>query len=153
VLRPLLQDVNMVSAPVVARERGVNIEEVRNEVAENYESVIRLVIESERQTRSVSGTVFADGKPRIIEIKGIAVDAEFSPAMLYITNEDKPGYIGALGSTLGDAGVNIATFALGRSAPGGDAIALVQVDAPVSPEILGKVSALPHVKQAKALTF
>jgi D-3-phosphoglycerate dehydrogenase len=115
--------------------------------------VIRLVIESERQSRSISGTVFADGKPRIIEIKGIAVDAEFGPAMLYVTNEDKPGYIGTLGTTLGSAGVNIATFALGRSAPGGDAIALVQVDAPVSADVIAKVSALPHVKQAKALTF
>ncbi|HVV93253.1 MAG TPA: phosphoglycerate dehydrogenase, partial [Hyphomicrobiales bacterium] len=136
VLRPLLQDVNMVSAPVVARDRGIAIEEVRREDAANYESVIRLVIESERQTRSVSGTVFADGKPRIIEIKGIAVDAEFGPSMLYVTNEDKPGYIGALGTTLGQAGMNIATFSLGRSTPGGDAIALVQVDGPIGADVL-----------------
>jgi D-3-phosphoglycerate dehydrogenase len=152
VLRPLLQDVNMVSAPIVARDRGIAIEEVRREAAENYDSVIRLVIDSERQTRSVAGTVFAD-KPRIIEIKGIPVDAEFGASMLYVTNEDRPGYIGALGSTLGEAGVNIATFSLGRSAPGGDAIALVQVDGPLAAEVIDKVQALPHVKQTKALRF
>jgi D-3-phosphoglycerate dehydrogenase len=153
VLRPMLQDVNMVSAPTVARERGIAIEEVRREAAANYESVVRLVIETEKQTRSIAGTVFADGKPRIIEIKGITVEAEFGPSMLYVTNDDRPGYIGALGSTLGEAGVNIATFNLGRTGPGGDAIAIVQIDGPISEGVVEKVKALPHVNQVKALTF
>ncbi len=86
---------------------------------------------TEKQERSVAGTVFHDGKPRIVAIKGIKVDAEFGPSMIYVTNEDKPGFIGRFASLLGDAGVNIATFALGRDAQGGSAIALVEVDGDV----------------------
>ncbi len=88
-----------------------------------------------------------------MDIKGIKVDAGFAPNMLYVTNEDKPGFIGRFASLLGDAGVNIATFALGRDHPGGDAIALVEVDGPVPADVLGKVSALPHVRQVKQLRF
>ena len=152
-LRPLLADVNMVSAPVIARERGVAIEEVRCEDAETYESVIRLTVSSEGWTRHVAGTVFADGKPRIIDIKGIEIEAAFAPTMLYVTNADKPGYVGALGQTLGAAGVNIATFNLGRAAQGGEAIALVQIDGEIPDEVVAKVAALEHVKQARALRF
>ncbi|WP_428978612.1 ACT domain-containing protein [Chenggangzhangella methanolivorans] len=152
-LRPLLADVNMVSAPVIARERGVAIEEVRREEAETYESVIRLTVETDSFTRHVAGTVFADGKPRIIDIKGIEIEAAFAPSMLYVTNDDKPGYVGALGQTLGAAGVNIATFNLGRAAQGGEAIALVQIDGDIPAEVVAKVEALEHVTQARALRF
>ena len=76
----------------------------------------------------MSGTVFADGKPRLVDIKGIRVDAEFGKSMIYVTNEDKPGFIGRFACLLGDAKINIATFHLGRNKPGGDAIALVEVD-------------------------
>ena len=105
------------------------------------------------QTRSIGGTVFHDGKPRILSIKGIKVDAEFTPSMIYVTNEDKPGFIGAFAGLLGDAKLNIATFHLGRVKQGGDAIALVEIDGPVPADVLGKVQALPQVKQAKALRF
>ncbi|PZQ17123.1 MAG: phosphoglycerate dehydrogenase [Ancylobacter novellus] len=152
-LRPLLADVNMVSAPVIARERGVAIEEVRREQASTYDSVIRLTVETDSFTRHVAGTVFADGKPRIIDIKGIEIEAAFAPSMLYVTNADKPGYVGALGQTLGAAGVNIATFNLGRAAEGGEAIALVQIDGEIPPEVVAQVEALEHVKQARALRF
>jgi D-3-phosphoglycerate dehydrogenase len=152
-LRPQLADINMVSAPVIARERGIAIEEVRREAAQTFESVIRLTVATDGWTRHVAGTVFADGKPRIIDIKGIEIEAAFAPSMLYVTNEDKPGYIGALGATLGAAGVNIATFNLGRSVRGGDAIALVQVDGEISDEVVAKVAALEHVTQARALRF
>src|SRR3984885_5957068 len=104
-------------------------------------------------TRRVGGTVFSDGRPRLIQIKDINLDAEFAPHMLYITNEDKPGFIGRLGTALGDAKVNIASFALGRSAPGADAIALVEIDGELSEKVLGDIRKLPLVKQAKALTF
>jgi D-3-phosphoglycerate dehydrogenase len=153
VLKPLLQDINMVSAPVIARERGIAIEEVRRQDAANYEAVIRLAVKTERQERNVAGTVFADGKPRIIEIKGISMDAEFGRHMLYVTNEDKPGFIGNLGSLLGAKEVNIATFHLGRNTRGGDAICLVEVDEPISNPILAEVSSIPLVKQAKRLSF
>ena len=108
---------------------------------------------TERQERSVSGTVYADGKPRLVDIKGIRVDAEFGKSMIYVTNEDKPGFIGHFASLLGDARINIATFHLGRNKQGGDAIALVEVDGAVPSDVLAKVQALPQVKQAKALVF
>ena len=153
VLRPALQDVNVVSAPVVAKERGIVIEETVREEEGDYESLITLEVVTDELSRSVSGTVFHDGKPRIVDIKGIKVDAEFGPSMIYVTNEDKPGFIGRFASLLGNAGVNIATFALGRDAEGGSAIALVEIDGATPPHILQGVQRLPGVKQARALVF
>ena len=152
-LRPLLSDVNVVSAPIVAKERGIIIDEVTRAADGDYESLITLTVATERQTRSVAGTVFHDGQPRIVDIKGIKLDAEFGPAMIYVTNEDKPGFIGRFASLLGEAGVNIATFALGRDKQGGSAIALVEVDGNVPDGVVEKIQSLPGVKAAKALRF
>jgi D-3-phosphoglycerate dehydrogenase / 2-oxoglutarate reductase len=153
-LRPMLGDeVNVVSAPVVAKERGMVVDEVARAAMSDYESLITLTVTTARQERSVSGTVYHDGKPRLVDIKGIRVDAEFGKSMVYVTNEDKPGFIGKFASLLGDAKVNIATFHLGRNQPGGDAIALVEVDGDVPADVLAKTLTLPHVKQAKALKF
>ncbi|RFB78258.1 phosphoglycerate dehydrogenase [Methylovirgula sp. 4M-Z18] len=152
-LRPSLADVNVVSAPSVAKERGIVIDEVTRAAVGDYESLITLAVETEKQTRAVAGTVFHDGKPRILSIKDIKVDAEFAPSMIYVTNEDKPGFIGRFASLLGEADVNIATFALGRDREGGSAIALVEVDGKVPAEVLAKIQTIPGVKQAKALKF
>ncbi|MGB0499068.1 MAG: phosphoglycerate dehydrogenase [Rubricella sp.] len=145
--------VNMVSAPFVARERGITIAETRMDAQGAYEAYVRLTVTTEKQTRSVAATVYSDGKPRIIQIKGINLEAEPMPFMLYTTNSDAPGYIGALGTKLGDLGINIATFALGRAEKGGEAIALLGVDAYVTPDMLAQIAALPQVTQAKALSF
>jgi D-3-phosphoglycerate dehydrogenase / 2-oxoglutarate reductase len=152
-LRPMLQNVNVVSAPGVAKERGIMVEETTREGECDYESLITVTVVTEKQSRAVSGTVFADGRPRIVNIKGIRMDAEFGPSMLYITNQDRPGFIGRFSSTLGDAGINIATFHVGRDAPGANAIALIEVDGDVPAEVLRKVQALPQVQQAKPLRF
>ena len=152
-LRPMLGDVNVVSAPVVAKERGIVVEEVTREMPEDYESLITVTVTTERQSRHVSGTVFADGRPRIVNIKGIRMDAEFGPSMIYITNLDKPGFIGKFSSTLGEAGINIATFHVGRDAPGGNAVALIEIDGDLPEGVLAKVRALPQVQQAKPLHF
>src|SRR5262249_41542569 len=152
-LRPMLQDVNVVSAPSVARERGIVVDETTREHVGDFDSLITVTVTTERQERSVSGTVFADGKPRIVNIKGIRMDAEFGPSMIYVTNEDRPGFIGRFASLLGDVGINIATFHVGRDAPGGNAIALVEVDGTVPADVLKKVLQLPHVKQARPLRF
>ena len=152
-LRPMLGDVNVVSAPVVAKERGIVVEEVTREMPEDYESLITITVTTERQSRHVSGTVFADGRPRIVNIKGIRMDAEFGPSMIYITNLDKPGFIGKFSSTLGEAGINIATFHVGRDAPGGNAVALIEVDGEMPELVLAKVRALPQVQSAKSLRF
>src|ERR671935_1294316 len=152
-LRPMLGDVNVGSAPVVAKERGMIVDEGVRAAHSDYESLITVTVTTGRQERSVSGTVYHDGKPRLVDIKGIRVDAEFGKSMIYVTNEDKPGFIGKFASLLGDAKINIATFHLGRVKQGGDAIALVEVDGAVPAEVLAKVQALPQVKQAKALAF
>src|SRR6059058_2728804 len=152
-LRPMLGEVNVVSAPVVAKERGMVVDEVVRAAQSDYESLITVTVFTEHQERSVSGTVYADGQPRLVDIKGIRVDAEFGKSMIYITNEDKPGFIGAFASLLGDAKINIATFHLGRNKPGGDAIALVEIDGAVPADVLARVQTLPQVKQAKALRF
>ena len=152
-LRPMLQDVNVVSAPVVAKERGIMVEETTREMAGDFESLITVTVATQAQTRAVSGTVFADGRPRIVNIKGIRMDAEFGQSMIYITNLDKPGFIGRFSSTLGEAGINIATFHVGREAPGGNAIALIEIDGELPDAVLAKVRALPQVQQAKPLHF
>ncbi len=152
-LRPMLGDVNVVSAPVIAKERGMVVEETSREAEGDYDNLITITVVTDKQTRAVAGTVYADGRPRLVNIKGIRVDAEFGPSMIYVTNDDKPGFIGRFASLLGDAKINIATFHLGRTELGGDAIALVEVDGPVPEELLEKVRALPHVRQAMALKF
>jgi D-3-phosphoglycerate dehydrogenase / 2-oxoglutarate reductase len=152
-LRPSLADINVVSAPSVAAQRGIVIEEMTRAVQGDYESFITLSVTTAVQERSIGGTVFHDGKPRILSIKGIKVDAEFTPSMIYVTNEDKPGFIGRFAGLLGEAGVNIATFALGRDREGGSAIALVAIDGPAPDGALAKVGQIAGVRQAKALKF
>ena len=152
-LKPLLADVNMVSAPVIARERGMQIETVTREQQGAYESYIRLSVKTERGERGVAGTVFSDGRPRLIQVKGINMEAELAPSMLYVTNIDKPGHIGRLGTLLGDLGINIANFNLGRQKAGGDAIALVSIDGALTDAQLARIAALDGVQQAKRLRF
>ena len=152
-LRPVLAEVNMVNGPVLARERGIAVDEVRQSKRGAYETYVRLTVRTEQMERSLAGTVFSDGRPRIIQIKGIDMEAGFAPHMLYVTNRDKPGFIGRLGTLLGNERVNIANFNLGRSAPGEDAISLIEVDEPISDAVLGRVRALEGVVQARRLDF
>jgi D-3-phosphoglycerate dehydrogenase len=152
-LRPMLADVNVVSAPVVAKERGIAIDEVLRAAEGDYDSLISVAVETEAGSFALSGAVFNDGKPRIVEIDGTRAEAEFAPAMIYVSNEDKPGFIGRFATLLGEAGLNIATFALGRDAQGGSAVALVGIDGEVPAPVFAKIRALPGVKQVKTLKF
>jgi len=153
-LRPSLTEVNMINAPVIAKDRGIKVSETRRDAQGIYEGYIKITAQlADGTTRRVAGTVFSDGRPRLIQVRDINLDAEFAPHMLYIINEDKPGMIGRLGTVLGDARVNIASFALGRSAPGSDAIALLEVDGGVDDKTLAAIRELPLVKQASALHF
>jgi len=152
-LAPQIETVNMVNAPILARERGIDVTEVKHESCGSYHTMVRLVVTTETYTRDVAGTLFSGDKPRLVSIKGIPIEAELGRHMLYFTNQDKPGFIGRVGTALGEAGVNIATFHLGRSEPGGDAICLIEVDGAVPPKLLAELRGLPHVVQAKALSF
>ncbi len=139
VMKAQASDVNMVSAPLIAHERGIKVSTTTQEKTGVFDSYIKLTIKTDTRERSIAGTVFSDGKPRFIQIKGITIDAEVGAHMLYTTNNDVPGIIGALGKTLGDNGVNIANFTLGRSAVGKDAIALLYLDEAPNPVALAKL--------------
>ena len=152
-LKPLMESVNMVNAPVVAKERNIEISEVKHDRPGDYQTLIRVSVTTEARTRDVAGTLFADNRPRIVQIKGVKVEAETSAHMLYVTNDDKPGFIGKLGTLLGNANINVATFHLGRSAPGVDAIALIAVDSEVPETIVEKIKAIAGVQQVKPLHF
>jgi D-3-phosphoglycerate dehydrogenase / 2-oxoglutarate reductase len=151
-LSPLLANVNAVNAPMVAKERNIEVTTVEREDAEGYQTFMRLTVETERGDRTVAGTLFQGEGPRVVEIQGIAMEARLAPRMLYTRNADKPGFIGALGTTLGDSGVNIASFHLGRN-DAGDAIALLEIDQAVPDDVMEGIAALPNVIQAKFLTF
>jgi len=152
-LAPQLASVNMVNAPLICRQRDIRVSETRRGAAGDYQTLMRVTVTTERRERSVAGTVFAGNKPRLVEIEGIPLEAELGHHMLFVRNYDKPGFIGALGNALGAAAVNIATFHLGRTAPGRDAIALVEVDQQLTPDLIETVRHLPNVIQAKAMRF
>ncbi len=152
-LSPLMSSVNMVNAPVIAKERNIEVTEAKHEREGDYHTLVRLTVETDRGSRTVAGTLFANGTPRIVDVDGVRLEAELADNMLYIVNDDKPGFIGALGSVLGNTGVNIATFALGRREEGEEAVALIAIDQPMPDVVLDQIAALAHVKQAKRLSF
>ena len=153
IMKRVNPDVNMVSAPVIAAERGIKISTTNQAQSGVFDGYIKLTVVTDTRERSIGGTVFSDGKPRFIQIKGINIDAEIGAHMLYTTNEDVPGIIGTLGQTMGENGVNIANFTLGRAGAGGEAIALLYVDAPVPDPVLKKLEATGMFRQVKPLQF
>lgn len=152
-LSPMLEGVNMVSAPAIAKERDIDVAEVKHERPTEYQTLVSLTVKTEAQTRTVKGTLFAGKDPRIVDIKGITMDAKMGEHMLFLTNHDKPGFIGGLGMVLGNAGINVATFNLGRAQEGGEALALIEVDHAVDDSVLDELRALPQVMRAQALRF
>jgi D-3-phosphoglycerate dehydrogenase len=146
-------DTNMVSAPVIAKERGIKISTTKQDKTGAFDGYMKVTVVTSKRERSVAGTVFSDGKPRFIQIKGINIDAEIGAHMIYTTNEDVPGIIGTLGQTMGKHNVNIANFTLGRSAANGEAIALLYVDETVPAAALAEIEATGMFTQVKPLTF
>ena len=142
----------MVNAPLIAKERNINISTTFNESAGDYMTEIGLSVNTENRKRTVTGTLFANS-PRIVEIMGIKIDAALGKNMLFVTNADQPGFIGSLGSLLGKEKINIGTFSLGRTKQNEDAIALIETDEPVSKEVVSKMHKLPNVQSVKALKF
>ncbi len=151
-LAPRLDNVNMVNAPVVARERGIEVREIRSATAADYQTVLRVDVQSGERVQGVAGTLVGGGL-RIVEIEGIKIEAELGPHMIYFTNEDKPGLIGAVATILGEAGINIATFSLGRRAAGGDAVGLIGIDSPAPDEVVEGLRARAAVIKLKRLGF
>jgi D-3-phosphoglycerate dehydrogenase len=152
-MRVYSDSVNMVNAPFLARERGLDVREVRHDREGDYHTLVRVTVTTARGATSVAGTLFADAAPRLVEMFGIRVEAELEGEMIYIVNEDAPGFVGRLGTALGEAEVNIGTFNLGRRKAGGEAVALISVDSPVGPELVKRLAALPGVKRVEPLRF
>ncbi|WP_372027014.1 phosphoglycerate dehydrogenase [Tistrella mobilis] len=152
-LRPLLDSVNMVNAPIVAKERNISVTEVRSDKATDFQTQIKLTVSDERGGRSVAGTLIAGNRPRLVSVEDVAIEAELAENMLFVVNNDKPGFIGGVGRTLGESGINIASFHLGRQAPGARAICLIEVDQPLREAVLKQVQGLPNVITALSLSF
>ncbi len=152
-LKPLLESVNMVSAPSIASDRDISVSETRRSRLEDYHTLIRLTVTTDQRRRSVAGSLFGGDKPRLVEVEEIPLEAELTGHMLYVRNQDKPGLIGGLGQALGDAGINIASFHLGRHEAGGDAVALVAIDTELPPKLQKSICGLPSVLACKSLSF
>jgi D-3-phosphoglycerate dehydrogenase len=152
-LRTQTDTVNMVNAPFLARERGIEVREIKTERTGDYHTLLRVSVKTARGERSVAGTLFGNAAPRLIELFGIKVEADLVGDMLYIVNEDTPGFIGRLGTALGEAEINIGTFHLGRRDAGDEAVLLLSVDTPLSDAVQQKIAGLPGVKTVKALKF
>jgi len=152
-MRVYSDTVNMVNAPFLAKERGLDVREIRHDREGDYHTLVRVSVKTREGERSVAGTLFANAEPRLVELFGIKVEADLQGAMLYIVNEDAPGFIGRLGTTLGEANVNIGTFHLGRRRAGGEAVLLLSLDTPADEKLVKTVRALPGVKKAVALRF
>jgi D-3-phosphoglycerate dehydrogenase len=153
VMRTWSDTVNMVNAPYLAKERGLAVREIRNEGEGDYHTLVALTVGTEHGDRRVEGTLFGNRAPRLVRIFGVPIEAELAGQMIYIVNDDAPGFIGALGTKLGENRVNIATFGLGRRKEGGEAVALVAVDDPITPELADELHALPGVREVVPLTF
>jgi len=143
----------MVNAPFLAKERGLDVREVRHDREGEYRTLVRVTVGTSQGERSVAGTLFGNAAPRLVEIFGIGIEADLAGDMLYIVNTDAPGFIGSIGTLLGKAGINIGTFHLGRREAGGEAVLLLSVDSPVSAEVLKEACDLPGVRIVKALKF
>ena len=151
-LKPTMDNVNVINSLLVAKSKSIAISEVKHQKQSEYQTLIKLIVTTDKQTRSVSGTLFG-GKPRVVEVKGIEIDAELSNHNLYISNEDKPGFIRDLSKVLADNNINIATFHLGRKASGQEAIALMSTDSAIDNTIVENIKKIPLVIQAKYLQF
>jgi D-3-phosphoglycerate dehydrogenase len=152
-LRVQSDTVNMVNAPFLAKERGLEVREVKTERAGDYHTLVRVSVKTSTGERSVAGTLFANAEPRLVELFGIKVEAELAGDMLYVVNEDAPGFIGRIGTLLGENAINIGTFNLGRRSAGGEAVLLLSLDNPIPAEVLEQARKLPGVKTVKALAF
>ncbi|NBX43162.1 MAG: ACT domain-containing protein, partial [Rhodobacteraceae bacterium] len=153
VMKATNPDVNMVSAPIIAKERGIELSTVTQDKSGVFDGYIRLNVKSASKERSIAGTVFSDGKPRFIQIKGINIDAEIGEHMLYTTNEDVPGIIGTLGRTMGEMNVNIANFTLGRASKGHQAIAMLYLDEQPPAAAVNALKATGLFEQVRPLRF
>ena len=151
-LRTQLATVNAVNATSLAKDRGIKITEERTETSPNFGSTLTVTLETSEGSLSVTGALFG-GEPRIVRMGDVRLEASVAPCMLFVENEDKPGFIAGLGEVLRDANLNVATFNLGRHGEGGNAMALIALDCTEAEPPLEQIRALSQIKRAAVLRF
>ncbi|MCP5395909.1 MAG: phosphoglycerate dehydrogenase [Sphingomonadaceae bacterium] len=152
-MRQYSDSVNMVNAPHLAKERGLDVRSIRHEREGAYNTLVRVTVATSQGDRSVAGTLFGKDQPRLVSIFGIGIEADLAGHMLYVVNEDAPGFIGRIGTLLGENGINIGTFHLGRRDAGGEAVLLLSVDQAIPQDVVEAAGKLQGVKMVKALAF
>ena len=152
-LQGVMDEVNAVNAPMIARERGIVVEETAREESGSFRSLVRLSVEGDGGAIEVAGALFDGVRPRIVLVDGCELEAAPEGEIVFIRNRDRPGVIADVGRALAEAGINIADFRLGRRAPGGEAVALVRVDAAPSEEVLAKIAALPDILRVRRISL
>jgi D-3-phosphoglycerate dehydrogenase len=153
-LTPILEEtVNFVNAPIIAKERGIEVREMKSADAGDYQSAIILRVKSDGKENFLVGTLLSRRDPRIVKINNFPVEIFPEGTMLFIYNNDKPGVIGNIGSFLGKCGINIARMHFGRETAGGMAISVVSIDAPITQEQLGEMKKLPNILSLKVVNL
>jgi D-3-phosphoglycerate dehydrogenase len=152
-LAPVIERINFINAAVVAEERGVRVRQATDRRARDFASLVTVRTRSAEGEHVVAGAIFGRDEPRIVRVDGFEIDAVPEGHLVLLANRDVPGVIGQIATRLGDAGVNIARFHLGRSAAGGDAMALIATDEPVSEDLLAALASLPNVVSARRITL
>ena len=152
-LHPMVETVNMVSAPSQLSARGIIASETRSPEASSYAFEIGVTVKTDEETVNLRGTLFNRNDPRICTVNGMRVDAVPVGNMLVCTNEDKPLIVGRMCTAIGEAGVNIASLMLGRDAKGGLALTVLNLDQALNEDLLGKLRALPYIKEVRLVTL
>jgi D-3-phosphoglycerate dehydrogenase len=151
---PILQDaVNYVNAPLIAKERGIRVVESRTGHSDDFTSLLAIRVKTTEGENMLAGTVFGKNEPRLVRMNTFRLEALPTGPMLYVYNKDVPGVIGALGSTLGEHGVNISRMTVGREMEQGLNIILLNTDQMISKELLKIVQQLEHIDDAVALVL
>lgn len=152
-LSPMVEMVNMVSAPLLLEEHGISYSETRTGRTPDYAFEIGMKVTTDKETHRVAATLFRKDDPRICSIDDIRMDAKPEGCMLVCMNEDKPLIIGRVGTIIGEAGVNIANLTLGRDVPHGHALTVLNLDAPIDEEVMERIRAVPHVTDVRLVAL
>ena len=154
ILTPILEEtVNFVNAPLIAKERGIAVREITTTDAGDYHSMLKVRVKVDSKEYIVAGVLYGKKEPRIITINDFAIEVVPEGAMLVLSNVDKPGVIGNVGTLLGKNNINIARMQFGREQLGGRAISVVSIDTPASKQILAEIKKLPNVLSVKQINL
>ena len=143
----------MVNAPFIAKERGIEVQELKSNEIKDYTSTIQVRVTTKQGARDITGSIFGKGDPRIVRFDEFYFEAVISKHMLILSNKDVPGVIGKLGNVLGKNNINIAGFHLGRLEKTGNAVAVINIDSPPTSETLRELRETPNVVEVYSVVL